>query len=375
MIVTIPIYFLLLVTLHKNRHDELLKSPFFRFMFSVGLANMGQIFTILLGNTLASSGLVPGFYIWMGGLSSRLYNCGVIGFGSAQLIGITWIVTALLTIPVAFVFEFKICIENDNRTVYFQWTSAAESGLYTMLTGGLLGGLMTIIIIVAYAIIFAVALIRKVKSGRAISKTEKTALHMAVIGFICSFGLLIYLGDLMTQMIAWHLFRYNFLDVETNYMIINVGNSLFAAIDPYAMFLFSATVPEVPLTEVVNREQVGALRADAVLDKCVLLSAQMLWYDEMIEGGHRALCDANEQLEAKTTKIQRLCAEVGELRVELERHGREKRNKSHYCASKPKEAFAPALIQQRKDEFFGPIIQYLEAGISYWTTPPSLNAS
>ena len=56
-----------------------------------GLANMGQTFTILLGNTLASSGIVPGFYILLGGLSSRLDFCASYGFGFAQIVGISTI--------------------------------------------------------------------------------------------------------------------------------------------------------------------------------------------------------------------------------------------------------------------------------------------
>lgn len=57
----------------------------------LGLAGLGQLFTVLLGNTLASSGLVPGFYIWMGGLSSRLNFCAIYGFGFAQTFAVTMI--------------------------------------------------------------------------------------------------------------------------------------------------------------------------------------------------------------------------------------------------------------------------------------------
>uniref|UniRef100_A0A914WTY6 CCHC-type domain-containing protein n=1 Tax=Plectus sambesii TaxID=2011161 RepID=A0A914WTY6_9BILA len=75
---------------------------------------------------------------------------------------------------------------------------------------------------------------------------------------------------------------------------------------------------EVPLTAVITREQVDALTVDAVRDKCVLLSAHTVWSREIIEEGRRALYEANERLDEKTTEVQRLRDEMAQLLVEPE---------------------------------------------------------
>src|SRR4051812_48547805 len=88
MVITVPIYIMYLITLRKNRNDETLKSPFFKLMFSVGIADVGMIFILIMGNTLAGSGFVPEVFIFLGGLSARLSNIGIYGFGLAQTIGV-----------------------------------------------------------------------------------------------------------------------------------------------------------------------------------------------------------------------------------------------------------------------------------------------
>jgi hypothetical protein len=88
MVITVPIYIMYLITLFKNRKNETLKAPFFKLMFSIGIADIGMIVSLIMGNTLAASGLVPEVFIFLGGLSARLYNIGLYGFGFAQNIGV-----------------------------------------------------------------------------------------------------------------------------------------------------------------------------------------------------------------------------------------------------------------------------------------------
>jgi hypothetical protein len=80
-----------LITLRKNRNEETLKSPFFKLMFSLGIADVGMMFTLLLGTDLAASGLVPEVFIFLGSLSARLFNIGLYGFGSAQDFGVLFV--------------------------------------------------------------------------------------------------------------------------------------------------------------------------------------------------------------------------------------------------------------------------------------------
>ncbi len=91
MVITIPIYIMYLITLRKNRNEETLKSPFFKLMFSLGIADVGVMFTLLLGADLAASGLVPEVYIFLGNLSARLFNIGCYGFGLAQNFGVLFV--------------------------------------------------------------------------------------------------------------------------------------------------------------------------------------------------------------------------------------------------------------------------------------------
>lgn len=80
-----------------------------------------------------------------------------------NFIVIQWILAFILIIPVAFIYQFNICIDQDNRTIYFQWTKAEENALYSTVVAGLIAGVMMILIVVIYATIFTVALIREVK--------------------------------------------------------------------------------------------------------------------------------------------------------------------------------------------------------------------
>jgi hypothetical protein len=74
------------------------------------------------------------------------------------------------------------------------------------------------------------------------SKVEKTALKMATTGFISSIGLNIYLIDTYIFIGSWYLFQINFPSANTYYLIFNVGNTIYAAVNPYAMFVFSGNV-------------------------------------------------------------------------------------------------------------------------------------
>jgi hypothetical protein len=80
-----------LITLRKNRNDETLKSPFFKLMFSLGIADVGMMFTLLLGRDLAASGLVPEVFIFLSSLSARFFNIGAYGFASAQNFGVLFV--------------------------------------------------------------------------------------------------------------------------------------------------------------------------------------------------------------------------------------------------------------------------------------------
>jgi hypothetical protein len=91
MLITIPIYIMYLITLFKNRKDETLKSPFFKLMFSLGIADVGMIFTLIMGNGLAASGIEPEVFIFLGGLSARLSNIGIYGFGMVQNFGVLFV--------------------------------------------------------------------------------------------------------------------------------------------------------------------------------------------------------------------------------------------------------------------------------------------
>lgn len=73
-------------------------------------------------------------------------------------------------------------------------------------------------------------------------KAEKTALKMSMIGFIISSGLIIYLGSVYQRSISWNVFHTFWTDVPTFWMIYDIGNTIYAAANPYAMFIFSSAV-------------------------------------------------------------------------------------------------------------------------------------
>uniref|UniRef100_A0A914UR64 G-protein coupled receptors family 1 profile domain-containing protein n=1 Tax=Plectus sambesii TaxID=2011161 RepID=A0A914UR64_9BILA len=224
----------------------------------------------MLGNTLAESGWIPEVYIFLGSLSARLSNVGLFGFGLAQNFGVfsvainrytaymrpmkhnkiwtdkfvrgliilQWALSFICITPVMFYFEYEIVLLNDSRTVLLQWKDAGASTMYTIVITGLTSGAIAISIVVIYTIIFCTAFIRKIRSQEPISKVEKTALKMAVTGFICSVGLLIYLIDTYIFFGSYIFFGLNFPDVPTYWLTFNIGHSIYAAVNPYAMFLF-----------------------------------------------------------------------------------------------------------------------------------------
>ena len=75
LLFTLPIYFLFLLTLFKFRKDEELSSAFFRMIFINGVADIFQIIDILVVS-IADFGLIPGPFIWMGDLSSKILFLG-----------------------------------------------------------------------------------------------------------------------------------------------------------------------------------------------------------------------------------------------------------------------------------------------------------
>jgi hypothetical protein len=89
VLATIPVYIMIIITIAKNRKDEVLKHAFFDLMISVGVADLGRIFCTISGSTLPRKGWVPQFYIWLGSdLSVRLSFAGLFSFGRAQLFGV-----------------------------------------------------------------------------------------------------------------------------------------------------------------------------------------------------------------------------------------------------------------------------------------------
>ena len=88
MFATLPIYILLIITLWKQRKDEILKSAFFKLMISVGIADIGTIISIFLTTRLALYGWVPQIFIWLGGTGARITNIFSFFFSFAQTCGV-----------------------------------------------------------------------------------------------------------------------------------------------------------------------------------------------------------------------------------------------------------------------------------------------
>uniref|UniRef100_A0A914VLP2 G-protein coupled receptors family 1 profile domain-containing protein n=1 Tax=Plectus sambesii TaxID=2011161 RepID=A0A914VLP2_9BILA len=274
MFFTIPVYFLYLLMLYKNRNDENLKYPFYKLMFSVGIADLLQIINLLLGNTLANSGIFPELYIFLGGLAARISNFGLFGFGMAQNIGmlfvafnrytayilpmkhlkiwndrftrnmiiVQWVVPLIAVSPVIYPFEFQIQLLADNKTVLLQWKDAKIAAYYQYFCTGAIGGPIFLIVLITYPIIFITAIVRTIRSKQPMGKAEKTALKMSMVGFVISFGLIIFAGTLYQRLISWNVFKTFWTDVPTFWMLYNVGNTIYAAANPYAMFIFSGAV-------------------------------------------------------------------------------------------------------------------------------------
>lgn len=91
MIITIPVYVLFLITLQINRRDEMLKSSFYKLLFSVGIADIGQILALLGGNILARSGFATDFLLSLGSAYCRYDSFATALLSLTQVHGITLI--------------------------------------------------------------------------------------------------------------------------------------------------------------------------------------------------------------------------------------------------------------------------------------------
>ena len=89
VLVTIPVYIMVIITIAKNRKDEVLRHAFFDLMISLGMADLAHMFWTIFLITLPRKGWVPQFYIWLGDdLSARLSFAGMFSFSGAQLFGV-----------------------------------------------------------------------------------------------------------------------------------------------------------------------------------------------------------------------------------------------------------------------------------------------
>uniref|UniRef100_A0A914VJ49 Uncharacterized protein n=1 Tax=Plectus sambesii TaxID=2011161 RepID=A0A914VJ49_9BILA len=75
---------------------------------------------------------------------------------------------------------------------------------------------------------------------------------------------------------------------------------------------------EVPLTEVVGREQIAELSIESLRDKCVLLSAQLMWCSEKVTDDRNAHHATKERLDTQDKTVQRMSVEIEALRLEVE---------------------------------------------------------
>uniref|UniRef100_A0A914XI69 Uncharacterized protein n=1 Tax=Plectus sambesii TaxID=2011161 RepID=A0A914XI69_9BILA len=80
---------------------------------------------------------------------------------------------------------------------------------------------------------------------------------------------------------------------------------------------------EVPLKEVVSREQMAGLSMESLRDKCVLLSAQLMWCREIVTDDRNAHYAAKERLNAQDKNVQQMSVEIDALRLEVEARTRQ----------------------------------------------------
>uniref|UniRef100_A0A914X7W9 CCHC-type domain-containing protein n=1 Tax=Plectus sambesii TaxID=2011161 RepID=A0A914X7W9_9BILA len=108
-----------------------------------------------------------------------------------------------------------------------------------------------------------------------------------------------------------------------------------------------SSISAVPLTDVVNREQVDTLSVSAVRDKCVLLSAHIMWCSDRIEVDRKALCDAQGRIEELAKANQELCTVRDELRRERAAPSRDFDRSAQQCEDRENEN---SLVQQLQFE-------------------------
>uniref|UniRef100_A0A914VKK0 G-protein coupled receptors family 1 profile domain-containing protein n=1 Tax=Plectus sambesii TaxID=2011161 RepID=A0A914VKK0_9BILA len=200
----------------------MLKFPFYKLMFSLGVADTLQILNLLLGNTLAGLG-----WIW----SDRFTH---------RLIFLQWFISIIIVLPMIYPVEFQISVDKDNRTVYLQWKYSTDASAYNYAVGVFGSAPLAITVFAIYTIIFTTTFVRKIRSGQPMGKAEKIALKMALTGFACFIGWFIALCNSYSRLVAWTFFKVLLTEVSTYWMWTNVGNSIFAAVNPYAMLIFSS---------------------------------------------------------------------------------------------------------------------------------------
>uniref|UniRef100_A0A914V1H3 G-protein coupled receptors family 1 profile domain-containing protein n=1 Tax=Plectus sambesii TaxID=2011161 RepID=A0A914V1H3_9BILA len=273
LFLTGPIYILVLLALWKNRKEEVLKHAFFKLMISIGIADVGTMLNLFFTIRLAQWGLVPELFIWLGGRSSRLSTTLVFFFANSQalmvlivainrytaymvplrhrqlwqdgklllwsIVGV-WIIALISIIPVVFIFEYQIYISPvDNRTIYFQWVNADDYFYYSIPSAFIGRPLIAISVFILYGNIFFTAFRKYRQGSRAKTETEKAVLNMAIIGFLHCIGLAIAIFFFIAEEIAWTVFKYNLFDVQIVSFIGTLGYTLFSAVNPYALLIFS----------------------------------------------------------------------------------------------------------------------------------------
>jgi hypothetical protein len=113
VLVTIPVYIMIIITIAKNRKDEVLRHAFFDLMISLGVSDLGHTLWTIVASTLPRKGWVPQFYIWLGtDLSARLSYAGIFSLSGAQLFGVFGVALNRFT-------TYALPTRHDGVSLYF----------------------------------------------------------------------------------------------------------------------------------------------------------------------------------------------------------------------------------------------------------------